>query len=49
MLTFWNIHECNYFMSDGAPIHKSKAVNEFLGDSSISVLEWPGNNPIKNT
>ena len=45
MLTFWAIHNCNFFMHDGAPAHKSKAVNEFLETNRTKVLEGPGNSP----
>lgn len=48
LLTFWDIHECDFFMQDGAPAHKSKAVKSFLDDHNIAVLEWPGNSPDLN-
>lgn len=50
LLNFWHIHECDFFMHDGA--HKAKSVKKFLADHKINVLEWPGNtpdfNPIEN-
>ena len=52
MLPFWDIHQCNHFMQDGAPAHRSKVVKKWLKDNHMPVLEWPGNspdlNPIKN-
>lgn len=48
MLKFWDIHECDHFMHDGAPAHKSKEMKKFLYDNNISVLEWPGNSPDLN-
>ena len=53
MLRFWRIHQCDHFMHDGAPAHKSKSVSKFLTQHNIIVLEWPGNspdlNPIENS
>lgn len=48
MVKFWEIHDCNFFMHDGAPAHRSKAVKKFLEDNHINVLEWPGNSPDLN-
>lgn len=52
MLTFWSIHEAEYFMHNLAQAHKSKAVKEFMVKNNIRVLNWPGNspglNPIEN-
>ena len=52
MLAFWRIHQCDHFMYNGAPAHKSKSISKFLTEHNIKVLKWPGNspdlNPIKN-
>ena len=48
LLTFWKIHQCDYFMQDGAPAHRSKIVTKFLEDNNIRVLEWPENSPDLN-
>lgn len=48
MLTFWSIHDAKFFMHDGAPAHKSKAVKEFMVRNNIHVLDWPGNSPDLN-
>ena len=52
MLPFWEIHQCNHFMQDGTPAHKSKVVKTWLKDNHMPVLERPGNshdlNPIEN-
>uniref|UniRef100_A0A0N7ZCW1 Tc1-like transposase DDE domain-containing protein n=1 Tax=Scylla olivacea TaxID=85551 RepID=A0A0N7ZCW1_SCYOL len=52
MLTFWSIHEAEYFIHNLALAHKSKAVREFMVKNNIRVLNWPGNspglNPIEN-
>ena len=48
LLDFWEIHECNMFMHDGAPAHKTKAVKKWLEEHGIPVLEWPGNSPDLN-
>ena len=46
------IHECNMFMHDGAPCHRSKLVSDFLPKKNIKTLDWPSNssdlNPIEN-
>lgn len=46
------VHNCEIFMQDGAPCHRSKIVNEFLKQKKIKTLDWPGNsadlNPIEN-
>ena len=45
---FCRIHQCDYFMHDGAPANKSKIVTNFLNDNYIKVLELPGNLPNLN-
>ncbi len=42
------IHHTSIFMHDGAPCHWSKIVGKQFKDNKISVLDWPGLNPIKN-
>ena len=46
------VHQCDIFMHDGAPCHRSSLVKKFLGEKNIRQLDWPGNspdlNPIKN-
>ena len=39
------IHECNMFMQDGAPRHRSKLESDFFKKIS---LNWPGNSPDLN-
>ena len=48
MLVFWGIHQCDHFMHDRAPAHRSKSVSKFLTKHDIKVLEWPGNSPDLN-
>lgn len=36
------------FMHDGAPCHAAKTVSNFLRESEISTLPWPGNSPDMN-
>lgn len=48
LLMFFHIHQCDYFMHDGAPTHKAKAVTKFLKDRNINILDWPGNSPDLN-
>ena len=46
------VHNCQIFMQDGAPCHRSKVVKNSLDSNNIDLLEWPGNsldlNPIEN-
>ena len=48
MLHIWDIHQCHYFMHDGAPARESKLVKSFLEDREIPIWEWPGNSPYLN-
>ena len=40
------IHECNVFVQDGAPYHRSKLVSYFLKKKNIKTLDWFGNSQI---
>ena len=44
-LIFWRVYQCDHFMHDGAPAHKSKIVTKVPKSHNIHVLEWPGNSP----
>jgi len=35
-------------MHDGAPCHRSRAVNQYLAEVGLEVLPWPGNSPDMN-
>ncbi|KAG0729791.1 Transposable element Tcb1 transposase [Chionoecetes opilio] len=48
LLVPYAIHECEVFMQDSAPAHRSKVVQKFLTDNNIPVLDWPGNSPDLN-
>lgn len=48
LLNFFELHDCQMFMQDGAPCHKSKKVMKWLADHTIPVLDWPGNSPDLN-
>ena len=39
------VHNCNIFMQDGAPCHRSKDATKFLAQKKIKILEWQGNSP----
>lgn len=42
------VHNCDIFMQDGAPCHRSKIVNDFLKGMNITTMDWPGNSPDLN-
>ena len=41
-------HQCDIFMDDGAPCHRSRVVKNFLGKKNIRLLDRPGNSPDLN-
>ena len=43
------VHQCDIFMHDGAPCHRSRVVQKFLGEKNIRQLDWPGNSPDQNS
>ena len=47
-LQMFSLHECQIFMQDGAPCHKSKKVMKCFKDHNITLLEWHGNSPDLN-
>ena len=42
------VHQCDIFMHDGAPCHRSRVVKKFWGEKNIRQLDWPGNSPDLN-
>ena len=42
------VHNCQIFMQNGAPCHRSKVAKNFLDSNNIDLLEWPGNSPDLN-
>ena len=46
------VHNCQIFMEDSAPCHRSKVAKNFLDSNNIDLLEWlrnsPDLNPIEN-
>ena len=42
------VHNCQIFMQDSAPCHRSKVAKNFLDSNNINLLEWPGNSPDLN-
>ena len=42
------VHNCEIFMHDGAPCHRSKIVTTFLKSKKVKVLDWPGKSPDLN-
>ena len=41
------VYQCDVFMHDGAPCHRSRVVKEFW-EKNIRQLDWPGNTPDLN-
>ena len=39
------VHDCDVFMQDGAPCHRSKIVTNFLRKNHIKELDWPSTSP----
>ena len=48
MKPFMKIHKATHFLQDGAPCHTSKKVKQYLKDSNMEVIDWPGNSPDLN-
>ena len=48
MQQFYQQRQCDFFMQDGAPCHKTRTVTKWLSDNNMSVLDWPGNSPDLN-
>ena len=42
------IHDADYFMQDGAPVHTAKVVKTWLASNNIQCLEWPPQSPDLN-
>ena len=42
------VHNCQIFMQDGTPCHRSKVAKNFLDSNNIDLLEWPGDSPDLN-
>ena len=42
------VHNCQIFMQDGAPCHRSKVAKNFLDSNNIDLHQWPGNSPDLN-
>ena len=42
------VHQCDIFMHDGAPCHRSRVVKKFLGEKNIQQFDWPRNSPDLN-
>ena len=45
---YLQVHNCQIFMQDGAPCHRSKVAKNFLDSNKIDLLEWTGNSPDLN-
>ena len=48
MLSMFHIHNCEVFMQDNAPCHRSKKNTNFLHQQKIRLLDWPELNSIEN-
>ena len=42
------VYNCQTFMQDGAPCHRSKVAKNFLDSNNIDLLDWPENSPDLN-
>ena len=45
---YMNVHQCDTFMHDDAPCHRSTLVSSFLQENQVKVLDWQGNSPDLN-
>ena len=45
---YMQFHNCDIFMQDGAPCHRSKIVTNLLMKNDINKFDWPGNSPDLN-
>ena len=45
---YLQVHNCQIYMQDGAPCHRTKVAKNFLDNNNIDLLEWPGNSPDLN-
>ena len=43
------VYQCDIFMHDGAPCHRSRVVKKLFGEKNIRQLDWPGNSPDLNS
>ena len=42
------VYNCQIFMQNGVPCHRSKVAKNFLNSNNIDLLQWPRNNPDLN-